>query len=197
MLDFFAGSGTTGQAVLELNAEDDGQRRFILCSSTEATAKEPNKNLCRDVCAERMRRVINGYGGKAGYTPEQGGEFAYLQLDKVEAADAHFEVDAAHAFQLLALKRLGVVCAAPDGAVQRLGRVEDCELLVCNEVNADTIKTLAAWPQRYGASRLAVYSTRPKTLGEQLASRGVEANCYSLMDTLLLGQIGNQGGSAA
>jgi len=63
VLDFFAGSGTTGQAVLELNAEDAGQRRFILCSSTEATAKEPDKNLCRDVCAERLRRVIQGYGG--------------------------------------------------------------------------------------------------------------------------------------
>ena len=198
VLDFFAGSGTTGQAVLELNAEDAstssaqvGQRRFILCSSTEANSKEPEKNLCRDVCAERMRRVINGYGGKAGYTIEQGGEFAYLQLDKVDAADAHFEIDAAHAFQLLALKRLGVVCAASEGAVQRLGRVEDCELLVCNEVNAASIETLAAWPQKYGVSRLAIYSTRHKTLSEQLAARGVEANCYSLMDVLLSGQRGS------
>ncbi|MBI5658126.1 MAG: site-specific DNA-methyltransferase [Nitrosomonadales bacterium] len=191
VLDFFAGSGTTGQAVLELNAEDGGQRRFILCSSTEANTKEPDKNLCRDVCAERMRRVIKGYSGRAGYTPEQGGEFAYLQLDKVEAADAHFEIDAAHAFQLLALKRLGVVCAASEGAVQRLGRVEDCELLVCNEVNDASIEILAAWPQRHGVARLAIYSTRPKTLSEQLAARGVEANCYSLMDALLSGQRGS------
>jgi len=197
VLDFFAGSGTTGQAVLELNAEDDGQRRFILCSSTEANSKEPDKNLCRDVCAERMRRVIQGYGGKAGYTLAQGGEFAYLQLDKVEAADAHFEIDAAHAFQLLALKRLGVICPASEGAVQRLGRVEDCELLVCNEVTPDTIETLAVWPQRHGAARLAIYSTRPKTLSEQLAARGVEANCYSLMDALLSGQMGGRQGSAA
>ena len=198
VLDFFAGSGTTGQAVLELNAEDAstgsvqaGQRRFILCSSTEANTKEPDKNLCRDVCAERMRRVIQGYGGKAGYTPEQGGEFAYLQLDKVEAADAHFDIDAAHAFQLLALKRFGVICAASENAVQRLGRVEDCELLVCNEANAGSIETLAAWPQQHGAARLAVYSTRPDTLREQLAARGVEANCYSLMDALLSGQRGS------
>ena len=199
VLDFFAGSGTTGQAVLELNAEDAstgsaqaGQRRFILCSSTEANTKEPDKNLCRDVCAERMRRVIKGYSGRAGYTPEQGGEFAYLQLDKVEAADAHFEVDEAHAFQLLALKRLGMVCPVPQGAVKRLGRVEDCELLLCNEVNAESLATLAAWPKQYGAARLAVYSTRPDTLREQLAVRGVEANCYSLMGALLRGQ----GGSA-
>ncbi len=198
VLDFFAGSGTTGQAVLELNAEDAsagsaqaGQRRFILCSSTEANSKEPDKNLCRDVCAERMRRVIKGYSGKPGYTLAQGGEFAYLQLDKVEAADAHFDVDAAHAFQLLALKRLGVVRSATAGAVQRLGRVEDCELLVCNEVNPDTIETLAAWPQQHGAARLAIYSSRPQTLSEQLAARGVEANCYSLMDALMSGQRGS------
>lgn len=191
VLDFFAGSGTTGQAVLELNAEDNGQRRFILCSSTEATAREPDKNLCRDVCAERMRRVMRGYGGKAGYTPEQDGEFAYLQLDRVELADAHFEAELAHAFQLLALKRLGVACPVPAGAVKRLGRVEDCELLVCNEVNADAIKILADWPQKYGVARLAVYSTRPDTLRDQLAARGVEANCYSLMDALLRGQGGN------
>ena len=62
VLDFFAGSGTTGQVIMELNAEDGGHRRFILCSSTEAHDKEPAKNLCRDVCAERLRRVIQGYG---------------------------------------------------------------------------------------------------------------------------------------
>ena len=58
VLDFFAGSGTTGHAVLALNALDGGTRKFILCSSTEATDKEPAKNLCRDVCAERIKKVI-------------------------------------------------------------------------------------------------------------------------------------------
>lgn len=190
VLDFFAGSGTTGQAVLELNAEDDGTRAFILCSSTEATAKEPDKNLCRDVCAERMRRVITGYGGKPGYSPEQGGEFAYLQLDKMEAADTHAEMDLEHAFQLLALKRLGVARAAPGGEIKRLGRVDDCELLVCGKVNAATLKTLAEWPAQSGAARLAVYTLRPETLREKLTALGVQANCYSLMDALLGGQAG-------
>jgi adenine-specific DNA-methyltransferase len=190
VLDFFAGSGTTGQAVLELNAEDGGKRSFILCSSTEATAKEPDKNLCRDVCAERMRRVIAGYGGKPGYTLAQGGEFAYLQLDKVETADAHVEMDLDHAFQLLAMKRLGAALSSPEGEIKRLGRVEDCELLVCGKVNAATVKTLATWPAQSGAARLAVYTLRPETLREKLAAQGVEANCYSLMDALLGGQRG-------
>ena len=180
ILDFFAGSGTTGQAVLELNAEDAstgsaqaGQRRFILCSSTEATKKEPDKNLCRDVCAERIRRVIAGYGGKPGYSVEQGGEFAYLQLDKVEVADAHHEVDLDHAFQLLALKRLGAVLPVPEGPVKRLGRAGDCELLLCGEVNAATLRTLVAWPEKTGAARLAVYTLRPQTLAEKLATHCV------------------------
>ncbi len=43
VLDFFGGSGTTGHAVLALNAEDGGNRRFIVVSSTEATAKDPEK----------------------------------------------------------------------------------------------------------------------------------------------------------
>lgn len=54
ILDFFAGSGTTGQAVLELNREDGGHRQFILCTNNE-------NNICRDVTYERLRRVINGY----------------------------------------------------------------------------------------------------------------------------------------
>jgi len=74
VLDFFAGSATTGHAVLALNAQDGGRRRFILCSSTEATEKDPARNLCRDVTAERMRRVIAANGYAAG--------FGYLQLDK-------------------------------------------------------------------------------------------------------------------
>jgi hypothetical protein len=60
------GQGTTAQAVLNLNKEDGGKRRFILVSSTEATADAPDKNFCRDVCAERVRRVIAGYTNKKG-----------------------------------------------------------------------------------------------------------------------------------
>ena len=92
VLDFFAGSGTTAHAVLKLNAEDGGKRRFILVSSTEATESEPDKNLCRDVCAERVRRVMQGYTNKKGEavaglgadasTPNRTG-FAYLRTQRL------------------------------------------------------------------------------------------------------------------
>lgn len=43
VLDFFAGSGTTGHAVLELNKEDGGNRKFILCTNNEVGAKDESK----------------------------------------------------------------------------------------------------------------------------------------------------------
>lgn len=54
VVDFFAGSGTTGHAVLELNKEDGGNRQFILCTNNE-------NNICEEVTYERLNKVINGY----------------------------------------------------------------------------------------------------------------------------------------
>lgn len=59
ILDFFAGSGTTGQAVLELNELDNGSRQFILCTNNE------NK-ICEEVTYPRIKKVIEGYGAKKG-----------------------------------------------------------------------------------------------------------------------------------
>ncbi len=59
VLDFFAGSGTTGHAVLKQNAADAGHRRFILCTNNE-------NRICEKVTWERIRRVIEGYGDTPG-----------------------------------------------------------------------------------------------------------------------------------
>lgn len=53
ILDFFAGSGTTGQAVMELNQQDGGQRKFILCTNNE-------NNICEEVTYQRLKTVITG-----------------------------------------------------------------------------------------------------------------------------------------
>ena len=59
VLDFFAGSGTTGQAVLELNKEDGGSRQFILCTNNEKTDTTPN-GIALDVTSKRLKRVMTG-----------------------------------------------------------------------------------------------------------------------------------------
>ena len=72
VLDFFAGSGTTAQATLELNAKDGGNRRFILCTNNE-------NNICRDVTYERIKRVID----KEDYAAS----LKYYKVDYVPISD--------------------------------------------------------------------------------------------------------------
>ena len=87
VLDFFAGSATTAQAVMELNAEDGGDRRFIMVSSTEATGDEPDKNICCDVTAERVRRL----NANTDKYEELSAGFAYLrcrEINPLEMDDA-------------------------------------------------------------------------------------------------------------
>ena len=71
VLDSFAGSGTTAHAVLKLNAEDGGRRRFIL------TEMMP---YAESVTAERVRRAIGGYGSDAAAVSGLGGAFDYYTV---------------------------------------------------------------------------------------------------------------------
>ena len=59
ILDFFAGSGTTGHAVLDLNRIDNGSRTFILCQINERTDTTPN-GIAYDVTSKRLKRIMTG-----------------------------------------------------------------------------------------------------------------------------------------
>lgn len=73
ILDSFAGSGTTGHAVLKQNAEDGGNRRFILV--------EMDKGIAQNVTAERVKRVSTGYTNAKGKDVEGlGGGFQFCRL---------------------------------------------------------------------------------------------------------------------
>ncbi len=82
ILDFFAGSGTTGQAVLELNKEDKGDRRFILCTNNE------NK-ICEDVTYPRIQKVIKGYkkNGNNGKVLGLNGNLQYFKTELIKKTD--------------------------------------------------------------------------------------------------------------
>ena len=68
ILDFFAGSGTTGHAVLELNEKEGGNRQFILCQLNEKTDSTPN-GIAYDVTSKRLKRIMTGecYDGTADF----------------------------------------------------------------------------------------------------------------------------------
>ena len=67
VLDSFAGSGTTAHAVLKLNRDDGGDRKFILVEM---------ENYAENITAERVKRVINGYGKVEG----TGGSFDFYEV---------------------------------------------------------------------------------------------------------------------
>lgn len=71
ILDSFAGSGTTAHAVLKLNAQDGGSRQFILCEMMD---------YAENITAERVRRVINGYGEGNKAVAGTGGGFDYYTV---------------------------------------------------------------------------------------------------------------------
>lgn len=76
ILDFFAGSGTTLHATMQLNAEDGGKRRCILVTNNE-------NNICREVTYERNKRVIEGYVTPKGVKVEglKGNNLRYYRTE--------------------------------------------------------------------------------------------------------------------
>ena len=81
ILDFFAGSGTTGHAILKLNDEDSGHREFILCTNNE-------NNICRDVTYERLKTVITGKRKDGSeYNEQYNASLKYYKIDYVPISD--------------------------------------------------------------------------------------------------------------
>ncbi|WP_303822079.1 site-specific DNA-methyltransferase [Apibacter mensalis] len=73
ILDSFAGSGTTAHAVLNLNKQDGGNRKFILVEI---------EDYAESITAERVKRVISGYGEGNKAVEGTGGDFSYYELGK-------------------------------------------------------------------------------------------------------------------
>ncbi|MBY0340415.1 MAG: site-specific DNA-methyltransferase [Rhodocyclaceae bacterium] len=167
VLDFFAGSGTTAHAVLNLNKEDGGKRRFILVSSTEATAEAPDKNLCRDVCAERVRRVISGYTNKKGLSVDGlGGGFAYLRCRRIPAATVFRSIQ--HDQVWTALQLIHDVALTPYQAKLPMQTTESKRGLVIylpklTDAVLDTVESAI-----HSAGQAVVYSWQPALLAQRL-----------------------------
>ena len=95
VLDFFAGTGTMAQAVLELNAEDGGARRFIAvqvpeeCAPGSAASKAGFATIA-DICTERVRRA-GAAASRAAHHPQWDADtgFRVLKVDSTNMTDVH------------------------------------------------------------------------------------------------------------
>ncbi len=100
VLDFFAGSGTTAQAVIELNKEDGGNRKFILVQLPEKTdenseAYKAGYKTIADICKERIRRVIKKINTPASNTPslfKEGEQKGVVGFNVFKLAPSNFKI---------------------------------------------------------------------------------------------------------
>lgn len=101
VLDFFSGSATTAHAVMQLNAEDGGHRKFIMvqlpeaCDEKSEAYKAGYKNIC-EIGKERIRRAAKKIREDAGLTLTQDfdGGFRCLRLDSSNMQDVYYTPDA-------------------------------------------------------------------------------------------------------
>lgn len=100
VLDFFAGSGTTAQAVLELNQQDGGDRRFILCTNNE-------NRICEEITYERIRTVVTGERGDGSkYSEGIPANLKYFRTDFVSKSDENLaDMLLVHTGEMIQLER--------------------------------------------------------------------------------------------
>lgn len=166
VLDFYAGSGSTGHAVAKLNADDGGRRRFILVNEDIASPDAPDRNVCLDICAERVRRALPRIAGHGT------GGFAYLKAERITYEDIAYDLGAEQvwltiqAMHGLPLSPLGPgdlhVGVAPDGVA----------IVYCDRFKEGTGEALRA---AVGRRFAFVYAWTPGPVREALgADSGVE-----------------------
>jgi adenine-specific DNA-methyltransferase len=172
VLDFFAGSGTTAHAVMKLNAEDGGKRRFILVSSTEVTGDAPDKNLCRDVCSERVRLVMQGYTNNKGEAVEGvGGSFAYLRTKRIPVSRVFNDIQHEQVWRALQLVHGVPLSGYEKGAPVQLAGNADDRLAYVPKLSEAVLKEVARVAGLGG--RLVVYSWQPGQIRQRVEAANV------------------------
>ncbi len=169
VLDFFAGSATTAQAVMELNAGDTSQRRFIMVSSTEASGDDPERNICRAVTAERIRLLNKSedIGLAALKAP-----FAYLRTREIGFEDLDFELSVEEAWLALeAFHGLPLTCWE-EGATFGEHAGENGTLMLVDRLSAGVVDAVKAHVAR--GTTLFLHAFAPGQLRSALEGLDVE-----------------------
>ncbi|MBF0252168.1 MAG: site-specific DNA-methyltransferase [Alphaproteobacteria bacterium] len=168
VLDFFAGSGTTAQAVMELNAEDEGERAWILVSSTEATRDDPDRNLCRDVTAQRVAR-LNADTGKYA---DLAAEFAYLRTREIPFENLAYDLTGQQVWTIVQAMHGLALSPYDPGRAMQLAETSTGALAYLDRVTEDAVGALRDLSERGWA--LVVYAWAPGQVENALMGREAE-----------------------
>src|SRR3989338_7288206 len=117
VLDYFAGSGTTGHAVMILNKEDGGNRKFILCTNNENNNGNGAGGIAEKVCYPRIKKVIEGHKD-------------WLDITKIPANLSYFKtemVDIEHISHISDEQKIKLTYQAGDMIALREGTFEEVE----------------------------------------------------------------------
>lgn len=192
VLDPFAGSGTMAHALLKMNKADGGNRRFVMASNKEATEENPDKNLCRDVCAKRISNVIKGYqSSKNGDVSPIGGDFAYLRATRVpmHRLDEALTDEMVWNFGLLACDHTISPVTLP--LSQSVRAVDSHMVIYCANTKAATLAKLCTAVQNH-KGKVAVLSWAPKIVENALGDLAARVSMVNVpVDFVLSFKQGN------
>ena len=175
ILDFFAGSGTTAHAVAEVNAKDGGDRRFIMVSSTEVTADEPHKNLCRDVTAERIRSINTSEGAKCS---DLTAPFAYLRTKEIAFEDLDYDLSPSDAWTALEALHDLPLTVYDSSRSWSAHEAEGVALVLVDRLDPSVLE----WVQGRDRENLFVYTWAPGQIAQLLD--GTQVDVRSVRETL-------------
>jgi len=91
ILDFFAGTGTTGHAVMELNKEDGGKRQFILATNNDEVVNGEKYKIMTDICYPRIKKCLNIYKESVKYY-----KTAFVGKNNILNTDDKDKIELAH-----------------------------------------------------------------------------------------------------
>jgi adenine-specific DNA-methyltransferase len=166
-LDFFAGTGTTAEAVARQNEADGGTRTWVMVSSTEATEDDPDKNICRDACAARLRRFYEGDGAIPG--PRNG--FTYARLRRVRIGDVDEQLRPEEAWRWVQSVHRIPPKKYDEGSLVQQADIDELTVLFVDRATPEAIEEAAS---RLNGKAAFVYSWTPGRFANALVGKNAE-----------------------
>ena len=171
VMDFFAGSGTTGHAVMDLNYDDGGNRRFILVSSTESTRNAPKRNVCRDIAQQRLSAVVNGYKYSTKWGMKSvdglGGDFAYFRTARIARVRARRDIENGQIWIALTMIHFSTVTPWENGASWAFHESKSERIVYLAKADTTTIQEARQLVR--GGKPCVVYARQPGVVADALS----------------------------